>query len=37
MAKIFLVTGMLMTFAIGSVAATETGLMMPMPASLAQN
>lgn len=35
MAKIFLLTGVVLTFAIGTVAATETGLLMPMPASLA--
>lgn len=37
MAKVVLVTGIIMTFAVGTVAATETGLLMPMPASLAAN
>ncbi len=37
MAKVILLTGVLMTFAFGTVAATENGLLMPMPASLTQN
>ncbi len=37
MAKLVLLTGVIMTFAFGTVAATEGGLLMPMPASLAQN
>ncbi len=37
MAKLVLLTGVIMTFAFGTVAATEGGLMMPMPASLTQN
>lgn len=34
MARIVLLAGVLMTFAIGTVAATETGMMMPLPATL---
>lgn len=34
MARVLLLTGAIMTFAIGTVAATETGMLMPMPASL---
>jgi hypothetical protein len=34
MARIILVTGVIMTFAVGTVAATETGLMMPAPSML---
>ena len=34
MARVVLLTGMVLTFAIGTVAATETGLVMPLPASL---
>lgn len=34
MAKIFLLTGVVLTFAIGTVAATETGMLMPISASL---
>jgi hypothetical protein len=37
MAKVIFLAGVLVTFAVGSVAATETGLLMPMPLSLAQN
>lgn len=34
MARVILLTGVIMTFAIGTVAATEEGVLMPMPASL---
>ncbi len=37
MAKVILLTGVIMTFAFGTVAATENGLLMPMPAFLTQN
>lgn len=37
MAKVLLLTGVIMTFAIGTVAATETGMMMPMPQTLTGN
>lgn len=33
MARVVLLTGMVLTFAIGTVAATETGLVMPIPTS----
>ena len=33
MARVILFTGVIMTFAIGTVAATEAGVIMPMPAS----
>ncbi len=35
MARLVLLSGAIMAFAFGTVAATETGLLMPMPASLA--
>lgn len=37
MARVLLLTGVIMTFAIGTVTATENGLLMPMPASLVGN
>ena len=37
MAKVVLLTGVIMTFAFGTVAATESGLLMPISASLTQS
>ncbi len=34
MARLVLLTGAILTFAFGTVAATESGMLMPMPASL---
>jgi len=33
MARVIFLTGMIMTFAVGTVVATETGMLMPVSAS----
>ena len=37
MARVIFLAGALMTFAVGTVAVTEAGLLMPMPAALVGN
>ncbi len=37
MARMLLLTGMILTFAVGTVAVTESGLLMPVPAALDQH
>jgi hypothetical protein len=34
MARVVLLTGIVLTFAVGTVAASESGIVMPVPSSL---